>query len=66
MYAADNAMMPTTPQNAADRNALQVKPMNSSAGVYTNMNGTSALPIDSRNAVRPVRIGSDPAMPAAA
>ncbi len=33
MYAADNAMMPITPQNAADRNALHVKPMNSSAGV---------------------------------
>jgi hypothetical protein len=30
------------------------------------MNGTSALPIDSRNAVMPVRIGSLPAMPAAA
>ena len=34
--------------------------------MYTNMNGTSALPIDSRNAVMPVRVGSEPAMPAAA
>ena len=38
--------------------------MNNSAGVYTNMKGTSALPMDSRKAVSPVRIGSDPAMPA--
>jgi hypothetical protein len=30
------------------------------------MNGTSALPIDSRKAVMPVRIGSLRAMPAAA
>src|SRR5260221_12884113 len=33
IYAADTATMPTTPQKAADRKALHVKPMNSNAGV---------------------------------
>ena len=66
VYAAPSPITATMAQAEASKNDDHVKSMNNKAGEYTNAKGTKALPIDSLNAVIPVRMGSLRAMPAAA
>ena len=68
VIAADSARMPSTAPPKASRKFAQVKSCvtSSSAGWNANTNGTSALPIDSRNAVFPALKALAPAIPAPA
>ena len=68
VIAAESVKMPSTAPPMARRKFGQVKSYvtSSSAGWNANTNGTSALPIESRNAVFPALKALAPAIPAPA